>query len=322
MPQYSKQITEFFGVFFAYTEIIEKSRLFGKCPFHWNYERNRIAVDFEFVPYYKFWIKICIIFISSIIPTILIFRGYFNNKFYGVDSLQENVPFWVISIYTACIILAIGIAVIILPMIILWDRFATSEIERSFKMFLTLSEVHPKSDNGCEISVKINKIATFTAHLYLKLTIIVTIIFVTFDMDPLHYLLPRWTRSVAIVLLRLILFLISVTEICRLVVIAIFFALFAINALKREIQMWIDIARRSNLGGMHFYRQIAILYTYRIRWATMILTIIVTVGFMLQVGYYENSEEFIYANIYLINNISLFTILMNNSVLATPPKTA
>lgn len=141
-------------------------------------------------------------------------------------------------------------------------------------------------------------------------------------MDPLHYLLPRWTRSVAIVLLRLILFLISVTEICRLVVIAIFFALFAINALKREIQMWIDIARRSNLGGMHFYRQIAILYTYRIRWATMILTIIVTVGFMLQVGYYENSEEFIYANIYLINNISLFTILMNNSVLATPPKTA
>lgn len=119
MPPASPQITEFFGVFLAYTEIVEKSRLFGKCPLHWNYERNRLTVDLKFFPYCKFRIKIAISFPSLIIPTASLLLGYLYHKLYGVENPLGNVPFWVISIYSAAVILMMGIGVIILPVLVL-----------------------------------------------------------------------------------------------------------------------------------------------------------------------------------------------------------
>lgn len=138
MPPSSPEVTEFFGVFIAYTEIIEKSRLFGKCPFHWNYDGNRLTVDSRFFPYCKFWIKIGIAILSVIIPTVTVLLRYLNSKLSAGE--KEEVPLGVISIYSSVILLLIGVVVILMPIIVLWDRYAVDEIDRSFKIFLSLSE--------------------------------------------------------------------------------------------------------------------------------------------------------------------------------------
>lgn len=151
--------------------------------------------------------------------------------------------------------------------------------------------VLPKNEDGSESSIKINKVASFIAHLYAQLPIIITIIFVTLGIDPLHYFLPSWSLPLrSITIIRGILFLTSTTEIGRFAVISILVVLFAINAAKREMTMWMNIARRSNLRGMYFYKQIAILYTRRRYWSTPLLTLIMVVGLVLQVNLHKSGR--------------------------------
>lgn len=146
----------------------------------------------------------------------------------------------------------------------------------------------PSKENGSEITSTINQIAVFVAQLYTKLPIMVTIIFISVNLDPFYYVIPPVSfslRGCIIIFLRFVLFLIAGIEACRLAVIAIFLALFQVNVVKREMHMCRNIAGRSNLGGMLFYRQFAILYNFRRLWATGMLTLITTVGFMLQVNF-------------------------------------
>ncbi|OXA41642.1 hypothetical protein Fcan01_23808 [Folsomia candida] len=267
----SPQVSEFFGVFLLYTEIIEKSRLFGNSPFHWNSERQRIIMDFKFIPYYKFWTRIAITFMTIIIPLLSLLGLHYTKE------LNDIVPFGVISFYSAAIVVLIGVVVMILPVIILWNVYAMQEIERSFNMFIRLSSVRPSKENGVAITTTVNKIAVLVAQVYSKLPIILTIGFISVNMDPLYYILP-----ITSIMLRSILCLIAMTELCRLVVITLFCVLFVINVVKREMHMFTNITGRSNLGGMLFYRHFAILYNFRRLWATAMLTLITTVGFIMQ----------------------------------------
>lgn len=142
--------------------------------------------------------------------------------------------------------------------------------------------VRPSKENGVAITTTVNKIAVLVAQVYSKLPIILTIGFISVNMDPLYYILP-----ITSIMLRSILCLIAMTELCRLVVITLFCVLFVINVVKREMHMFTNITGRSNLGGMLFYRHFAILYNFRRLWATAMLTLITTVGFIMQVTLWE-----------------------------------
>ncbi|OXA41641.1 hypothetical protein Fcan01_23809 [Folsomia candida] len=275
----SPHVSEFFGVFLIYTKIIEKSRLFGNCPFHWNSKTERMTMDLKFFSYYKFWFRIATTFADITILLLLLLWQYF------IKRRHDILPFGVISFYGAAIVIVIGVVVMILPTLVLWNVFVIQEIERSFNMFIRLSSVCPSKENGSEITSTINQIAVFVAQLYTKLPIMVTIIFISVNLDPFYYVIPPVSfslRGCIIIFLRFVLFLIAGIEACRLAVIAIFLALFQVNVVKREMHMCRNIAGRSNLGGMLFYRQFAILYNFRRLWATGMLTLITTVGFMLQ----------------------------------------
>ncbi|XP_035711622.1 uncharacterized protein LOC118436997 [Folsomia candida] len=82
---------------------------------------------------------------------------------------------------------------------------------------------------------------------------------------------------------RTVLFALSWTEVCRLIAIPICLVLWTINVARREMFMWGNMARRSNLGGHFYYRQIAILYTLRRRPTTFVLSFIVITGFIYEV---------------------------------------
>lgn len=83
---------------------------------------------------------------------------------------------------------------------------------------------------------------------------------------------------------RTVLFALSWTEVCRLIAIPICLVLWTINVARREMFMWGNMARRSNLGGHFYYRQIAILYTLRRRPTTFVLSFIVITGFIYEVN--------------------------------------
>lgn len=143
-----------------------------------------------------------------------------------------------------------------------------------------------KKENGWKLSSNINKIAVLVAQLYAKLPFGLTVLCVSNNIDPFYYFMhwmPVSLVSFGSILLRSALLLISWTESCRLVALLIFFALFVINLLNRETHMWIGITKRNRFAGLFFYRQIAILYTRRRMWATRMLTLVFTVGFVMQV---------------------------------------
>lgn len=126
--------------------------------------------------------------------------------------------------------------------------------------------------------------AKLVAQFYSKLPLILTLMFVPTKMDVLHYFPPLSHQNILTTLIRTVLLLVSWTEICRLVALAIFFVLFTMNVLKRETKMWLSIAKRSRLRGFYLYRQLAVVYNQRRVYAMREITLIAVVGFLLQVS--------------------------------------
>lgn len=132
-------ITELFGVLLAYTEIMEKHVLFGKCPFHWNKNDQRPHVRFEIFGCFKFWIKLVILTATLAIPCNLIILRFLINKFalFGY-CFEDNLPINFISTNISCAVVVGTILLIFLPVMAFWESMAVPEIERTFGIFQRL----------------------------------------------------------------------------------------------------------------------------------------------------------------------------------------
>lgn len=140
MSTYSTQLTEFFGVFLAYHEIMEKSCLFAKCPFHWDDKNHILRLDHKFRQHYNFWIKNGITLIFIFTPTSLILLRYFVKKLGFLDPFEDNVPPIVVTLYVIAALLVISLSVLIMPLVVMGDKFVFGEIQYAFEVFCDLGK--------------------------------------------------------------------------------------------------------------------------------------------------------------------------------------
>lgn len=146
--------------------------------------------------------------------------------------------------------------------------------------------VCPTLENGGEISAELNWVAKMLVKVYVKSPFITTLVILYFNLDPLYYFISQMAISpstLTLLLLRTVVLTASFVELYRIMALVLLVALLSINILKREIHMWKNIARRSNLGGLYFYRQIFILYTQRREPAMYLFTLALAIVFGLQV---------------------------------------
>lgn len=134
------EISEIFGIFQIYSEIMERHILFGKCPFYLYSKDNRPHLNLKILSYYKFWIKICIFVTLFAAPLTLIILRFFNNNLNLFGCFDDNVPINVFSLYFSGAILILGIWFIFLPLMNLWEGLVSQEIHRTFSMFQRLSQ--------------------------------------------------------------------------------------------------------------------------------------------------------------------------------------
>lgn len=133
-------ITEMFGIFIAYSEIMENHLLYGKCPFHWDKKDQRPRVKFKIFGCFRFWINLVMLTVSLIIPGILVVLRFVINKLGMFGYFEENVPFHVITIYCCGTLMIGSILLIFLPVIFFWEWIVVSEIERTCRLFQRLLE--------------------------------------------------------------------------------------------------------------------------------------------------------------------------------------
>ncbi|OXA37779.1 hypothetical protein Fcan01_27449 [Folsomia candida] len=283
-------ITELFGVLLAYTEIMEKHVLFGKCPFHWNKNDQRPHVRFEIFGCFKFWIKLVILTATLAIPCNLIILRFLINKFalFGY-CFEDNLPINFISTNISCAVVVGTILLIFLPVMAFWESMAVPEIERTFGIFQRLRKVCPKEENGSSMSATFNSMATTVFRIYVKLPIFLTLVGIYLNLDPLYYFFRQMsifptTDFVLPLLFRIVSLFASFTEVCRLMALIISAAMLVINIGKRETHMWRRIAGLSTVRGLYFHKQIAVLYSARRIPAMCLLTLIVLVCLVLQVS--------------------------------------
>lgn len=136
-----------------------------------------------------------------------------------------------------------------------------------------------------EISTKVNWLATIMFKIYVKLPVVLTLIGLYFNLDPLYYFARQMSISATtlVFLIRSIVLVASFTELSRMITLIICPGLLVINLGKRETHMWKIIAGRSSLGGLYFYREISILYKQRGKPAMCLVTLLVLLCLVLQV---------------------------------------
>lgn len=133
------EITEFFGAFLAYSEIMEKSHMFGKFPLHWDVTACRLVLDLDFSRDYKVLIRLGTFFIAFTIPGIGILLRSLSNKLGFFSHFKDSVPQDVIALYAVAFVVFLGIFALFSPILFIWKIYTEDEIERSFVMFQRLS---------------------------------------------------------------------------------------------------------------------------------------------------------------------------------------
>lgn len=136
MSNLPSEITEFFGVFLAYSDIMERSPLFGKFPLHWDPTKYRLLLDFNFARDYKSLIKIGLLFGGLFFPAMSILLRWLSNKFQLCAHFEDNVPYDVICAYIVAVVMFLSICAVLIPIVFLWKIYAGEE---SFAMFQRLS---------------------------------------------------------------------------------------------------------------------------------------------------------------------------------------
>ncbi|OXA45850.1 hypothetical protein Fcan01_18944 [Folsomia candida] len=278
------EISEFFGAFLVYSEIMEKSFLFGKFPFHWDPIKGRLLLDFHFSRDYKSLVKTGIFLVTTLFPGIVVFLRSLHNKLQLSPHFEDYFASdGVMIAYLVMLVVLLGDFALFMVVILFWKSYTEGEIERSFCMFRQLSKVRPKQENGVHISTRLIKFAKLVVHFYAQLPLTFTLFCIPFNLDPMYYSMFEMQldpNNLTNMLVRTVLFVVSCVEVCRLIALLICLVLFAINLGQRETFMWTNIAKRSNLGGLYFYRQIAILYTFRRGPTTIMLSLTMIVGFV------------------------------------------
>lgn len=119
----NRLLNEFFGVFQAYSKIIESCLIFGKCPLTWNREKARVILDRRIFVYYGFWGKTVLIFITFVSPLYLtVLRYALNWVTYPKIFFNDNVPFVIICTYIFAIPLVLGMLLIYIPLLLWWEK--------------------------------------------------------------------------------------------------------------------------------------------------------------------------------------------------------
>lgn len=147
--------------------------------------------------------------------------------------------------------------------------------------------VCPRGENGIPITKTINRIFLVTLKVNKILPVAITGICLIGNFDPLCYVVNQLSIShinPAILLLRLTYVLGTYSELFRLIMILLCFALMSINIGRREMYMLRSIAKKSNLVGFLFYRRFAILYSNRRIAVGWIISFLFATGFVLQVS--------------------------------------
>lgn len=128
----SPQITEFFGPFLAYANIIEKSFLFGRFPLYWDNSKKRIVLHFSFVRNFTFLTNLGTGLLTYFIPCCILILQYKLKLF---PFLRINIPRHVFSFYVVVLALVMGLLAMFLSIIGVWRSYTRKEIERSFLLF-------------------------------------------------------------------------------------------------------------------------------------------------------------------------------------------
>lgn len=147
------EITDFFGVFLAYSDTMENSHLFGKLPLHWDPTKYRFVLDFKFSRDYKSLIRIGFSFMALIFPVVTILVAYLSKKFVFIEifpHFKDIVPFDVVNLQVFILVILFGVFVIFFPVIFFWKNYTAGEMERSFVMFKRLSKGKRSSNFGIE----------------------------------------------------------------------------------------------------------------------------------------------------------------------------
>lgn len=132
------EITEFFGPLLAYSDIMEKSYLFGKFPFHWDIAKFRFVLDFKWTRDYKPLIRIGCSFITFIFPVITIVLASLTDKLQICIHFENRVPYDVILMQVFILVMLLGMFAIFVPVMFFWKIYMVGEMERSFVMFQQL----------------------------------------------------------------------------------------------------------------------------------------------------------------------------------------
>ncbi|OXA41290.1 hypothetical protein Fcan01_24158 [Folsomia candida] len=207
---------EFFGVFLAYSRIIESSLIFGKCPLTWETKKARFVLDLRFWPYYKFWCQVLFIAVTVCAPISLVLLRYLINWLtFPAKLFEENVPFpRQQSMLKICSDRMTDVTGTVMPILFLsrqipvlasihrygLNRYlagtktvsvnCSSYIGTNQSRFLA-STACPKEENGSRITTSINKIFSGILKFYKILAIGFIGITVIYQFDPLYYIFKQ-----------------------------------------------------------------------------------------------------------------------------------
>lgn len=135
------EISEFFGAFLVYSEIMEKSFLFGKFPFHWDPIKGRLLLDFHFSRDYKSLVKTGIFLVTTLFPGIVVFLRSLHNKLQLSPHFEDYFASdGVMIAYLVMLVVLLGDFALFMVVILFWKSYTEGEIERSFCMFRQLSK--------------------------------------------------------------------------------------------------------------------------------------------------------------------------------------
>lgn len=129
--------TEIFGVFEAYMDIIESSRLFGKCPLTIDRDGSFLQVDVRLGTFRAFWCRIVFTIIFSSIPGGIIIASHLINVTNVLPKPEINVP--IITGWSYTIVFCFGCTIISLfvPVIANW-RLGVILQEHLYKLLVRL----------------------------------------------------------------------------------------------------------------------------------------------------------------------------------------
>lgn len=131
--------TQIFCPLEAYTEILGSSKLFGKCPLHWDKANCRLKLDLT-KGYALYWARLGFCFVTSGLPVIFILVRYPANNYSDVfPKFDDNVPSSVIGMYATLMILVICLGAMY-ALVILWLKAIATAQEGAFALVQDLAQ--------------------------------------------------------------------------------------------------------------------------------------------------------------------------------------